>query len=292
MSVYSLRNGLSIDLQFAAPQVLAPGPADFVFEEGSLYKSYLNARPHPIDANGTTFKHLNVVRLMASGRLSGASADVFEKSALRFIQFIQVKNFAVQYFGKRPDDGGLQWQWTGQLLLRNIDSLYQEKGKINTSPYQFTMEQSEHVRPDKLIAKLGDTPNAAIRLSERNRESKSDNYLHSFLDHRTFESIVTFVHPDGSFQMLESCKWSFRRVVTLKWVKLRPEFTTNHINFTADKASTPVFGRDAEYAETLSSGRIANRLSLEAYEYSTSPHTSFQAVAKPNIYPSETFWSP
>jgi hypothetical protein len=63
--------------------------------------------------------------------------------------------------------------------------------------------------------------------------------------------------------------------------------------FTPAPGSTPVFGKDAEFAGTLASGRIANRLSNEAMDnIRTSANVSYSASDESNIRPPERFWSP
>jgi hypothetical protein len=186
------------------------------------------------------------------------------------------------------------WEWKGELLQRNIDCRVFDNGTKDSSPFQFTPEQSEHIAPNQLVGKLGDTPTARIPLAESKRKTKRDNYLRLFNDRRSFESIITFVHPDNSTEMLESWKWRFSRSVALKWVKLAPVFDgTNRIVFTADSSSISVFGKDAEFADTLKSGRIANRLTSEAMKnLRTSPNVNCTDVEEPNILPPDTFWSP
>jgi hypothetical protein len=294
MAVFQLRNGLSIDLKFDTPTVFTPQPAKLDFNPKSLYDSALDCHPFPIDGSGQVIPQTNVIKMRASGTLSGASADVFSKCSLRFIQLIKVQSFGLLYFGKRKDEGAVIWEWRGQLLQRNIDCRVFDNGTKDSSPFQFTPEQSEHVAPNVLVGKLGDTPGATIPLGEFNKETKRDNYLRIFNDRRSFESIITFVHADNSTEMLESVKWRFSRSVGLKWVKLAPVFDgTNRIVFTADSSSTSVFGKDAEFADTLKSGRIANRLTTEAMNnHRTSTNVNYTAIEEPNILPPDDFWSP
>jgi hypothetical protein len=295
VTVYNLRNGLSIDLKFDKPTVLTPGPASIDDKDKrSVYEHRLVARPLPIDDFDRPIPSTNVLKMNATGTLSGASDEVFKQCSLRFIQVIQVNFFEVQYFGKQRDEGSITWSWKGKLLERNIDCWINPAGAGDSSPFQFGPEQSEHLAPNKLVAKLGDTPGARIPLLEHNSVSKRDNYLRIFNDRRSFESIVTFVHPDKSMQMLESWKWSFTRAVALKWVKLHAAFDgSNQVVFTPAPSSAPVFGKDADFAGTLASGRIANRLSNEAMDnIRTSANVSYSASDESNIRPPERFWSP
>lgn len=295
MPVYKLRNGLSIDLTFETPQVLNPRPARLDFDPKSLYDSTLDAKPFPINPDGTPIAQTNVVKMRATGTLSGGSPDVFARCALRFIQLIRVRTFSVLYFGKRREEGSVTWSWSGQLLQRNIDCFVSEDGTQDSSPFQFPAAASTQFNaPNKLTGTLGDTPGATIPLAERNRESKRDNYLRLFNDRRNFESIITFVHPDGTREVLESWKWGFVRSVALKWVKLTPEIDgTNHIVFSRDPASTVVFGKDAEFADTLASGRIANRLTRDAlHNIRTNPNVIYTATDDPNLFAPDGFWSP
>lgn len=294
MTVYRLRNGLALDLKFDTPTVFNPRPARLEFDASRLYDSTLNAYPFPIDDNGVTIPGINVVKMTATGTLSGASADVFNKCSLRFIQLIKVSSFNLLYFGKRKEEGSVTWAWQGQLLQRNVDSWVSRDGTTDSAPFQFTPELSERTAPNTLRGKLGDTPGASIPLAEHNKETKRDNYLRIFNDRRSFESIITFVHPDNTMEMLESWKWSFTRSVALKWVKLRPDFDgTNYIVFTPATSATSVFGKDAEFAVILASGRIANRLTSEAMKnIHHSPNVSYSAVEETNIEPPERFWSP
>jgi hypothetical protein len=294
MPVYQLRNGLSIDLTFDPPTVLTPGPAKTDFKPKALYDSFLDAHPLPIDANGNTIPQTNVIKMRAAGTLSGASADVFSKCSLRFIQLIKVQSFDVAYYGKHKDEGSVMWEWAGQLKQRNIDCWVSEDGSQDSSPFQFREALStQHIPPNTLVGTLGDTPGASVPLSEFNKQTQHDNYLWLFNDRRSFESIITFVHPDGSRQMLESVKWRFTRGVALKWVQLHPEFDSNQIIFTADPTSTSVFGKDADYAEPLGSGRIANRLTNDAMKHvQSSPNISYLPIEQPSILPPDRFWSP
>lgn len=241
MPVYNLRNGLSIDLKFDTPTLFKPRPAKLDFNPTSLYDSSLDAYPFPIDGNGNPIPQTNVMKMLASGTLGGASADVFSRCSLQFIQFIEVKSFNVLYLGKRKEEGSVTWAWKGQLKQRNMDCWVSEDGARDSCPFQFLAAAvSEHVAPNTLRCKLGDTPGAKIPLAEKNKESGRDNYLRIFNDRRSFESIITFVHPDNSREMLESWKWRFSRSVALKWVKLRPEIDgTNHIDFTMDTPAQP-----------------------------------------------------
>jgi len=174
MPVYKLRNGLSIDLEFNKPAVLNPRQAYLEFDSRNLYGSSLNARPFPIDDNGNTIPHTNVIKMTATGTLSGASAEVFNQCSLRFIQLIKVHSFSLEYYGKRNDEGYVTWHWTNQLLQRNIDCWVD--GARDSSPFQWPYpERSEHRPPNKLVATLGDTPGAAVPLAERNKKSKKEN---------------------------------------------------------------------------------------------------------------------
>jgi hypothetical protein len=294
MTVYKLRNGLSIDLTFDTPTLFNPQPAKLAFDATSLYSSSLDAHPFPIDGNGHVIPQTNVMKMRASGILSGAAADVFSKCSLRFIQLIKVGSFSVEYFGKRNDEGFVSWHWTNRLTQRNIDCWVSENGTQDSSPFQQTLIMSDHVPPNQLVGRLGDTPGATIPLAEFNNKSKKDNYLRTFNDHRSFESIITFVHPDNSTEMLESWKWNFTRAVVLKWPKLHPEFDgTNRIMFSKANSSTSVFGKDDEYADTLSSGRIANRITNEAMKnYRSSPDVSYNALGDPELLWPDPFWSP
>ncbi len=294
MAVYHLRNGLTIDLTFDTPTVFVPRPAKLDFDEKALYNSTLDANPFPIDDRGHTIPSTNVIKMKATGTVTGAAADVISKCSLRFIQVIKVGSFEVNYQGKRPDEGMVQWSWQRQLLLRNIDCWVSPDGTRDSSPFQFGPVMTEHKPPNILIAKLGDTPGATIPLSERNRESKCDNYLWTFFDRRRFESIVTFVHADQSREMLESWKWTITRAVKLKWVKLRPEVDgSNDIHLVCDRNQTSVFGKDHEYADTLSSGRIANKLTKEAMgNFRNSPNVSYTALDTATVFPPSTFWAP
>lgn len=295
MTVYALHNGLSIDLTFKTPDFFNPRGAFPKFKRGDLYGSSLDAYPFPIDQNGNPIPQTNVMKMSASGILSGASPEMFAKCSLRFIQVIKVRSFEVSYFGKRPDEGSVNWIWQGQLLQQNIDCWVSEDGAQDSAPFQFiALAVAKHVAPNKLECTLGDTPGAEIPLAEYNREAKHDNYLRSFVDRRNFESIITFVHPDNSMQMLESWGWRFTRNVALKWTKLAPEVDgANHILFTKDANATPVFGRDAEYAATLTSGRIANRLTRAAMRnVRGDPNVSYVAVEEANLFPPDRFWQP
>lgn len=294
MPVYKLRNGLSIDLTFDTPTVLTPRPAKLEFKPMDVLHSYLDAYPFPIDRNGDPIPYSHVLKMTARGELRGASKDVFNRCSLRFIQVIKVQSFSVEYFGKQKEEGFVSWRWTNQLLLRNIDCWVSEDGSQDSSPFQFYPINAAHADPSTLSDMLKDTPGANIPLAEFNKASQRTNYLRTFNDRRNFESIVTFVHPDGSTEMLESWKWGFSRSVALKWVKLSPEFDgTNQITFTAANSSASLFGKDDDYADTMLSGRIANRLTREAMNnIQTSPNVSYHALADPDFLWPDTFWSP
>ena len=106
---------------------------------------------------------------------------------------------------------------------------------------------------------------ASIPLLEVNPQTQKTNYLRKFLDKRTFESIVVFVHPDNSFEMLESWRWGFTRSVEMKWKSFKADIDgPNTIIFRKASAPVSVFGRDDDYADTLNSKRIANRITTDA----------------------------
>jgi hypothetical protein len=294
VTVFNLRNGLSIDLTFGEPQILSPKLAEFDFDRTALYNSRLDAYPFAVDAFGRTLKSTQLVTMNATGVLSGASPDVFNKCSLRFMQFVKARIFEVQYFGKRKDEGVVTWAWSGDLLRRNNDCFVSQDGTEDSYPFQQVKAKSEHLPNNTLVAHLGDTPGAILPLSVKNRKNDFDNYLRSFIDRRSFESIVAFVHPDDSIQMLESWKWSFVRSVAVKWVKLEPAFdNTNLISFTKDASKTSVFGKDSDFDADLKSKRIANRFSREALlRPSTDKNVSYSEAAEAGVLPPAQFWSP
>jgi hypothetical protein len=131
-------------------------------------------------------------------------------------------------------------------------------------------------------------------LAEPNRQSNKDDYLWIFNDKCTFESVVAFVHFDKTIEMLESVKWGFIRAVKLRWVKLEPEIDgTNIIQFHADTSSTSVFGKDAEYANTIAAKNIANVLANAAMKnVRSSPDVGYFAIEEAEIGPGPGFWQP
>jgi hypothetical protein len=295
MSVYNLRNGLTIDLTFEQPTVLHPRPATLEFDKKSLFSSRLNAYPFPIDEYGRIIPQTNVIKMLAKGKVTGASEETLKKCALRFIQFIKVKSFNVAYAGKRLSEGGVSWEWQGRLLQRNLDCWVSEDGARDSAPFQFPEGVNNDIQPpDTLVARQHDTPGASIPLAEPNRRNNKDNYLWIFNDKRTFESIVAFVHVDKTIEMLEVVKWSFVRAVKLKWVKLEPEIDgTNIIQFHADTSSTSVFGKDAEYANTIAAKNIANVLTRAAMkDIRSSPDIGYFASEEADIGPGPGFWQP
>jgi hypothetical protein len=210
------------------------------------------------------------------------------------MQFVKARIFEVQYFGKRKDEGVVTWAWSGDLLRRNNDCFVSKDGTEDSYPFQQVKEKSEHRPNNTLVAHLGDTPGAILSLSVKNSKNDFDNYLRSFIDRRSFESIVAFVHPDDSIQMLESWKWNFVRSVAVKWVKLEPQFdNTNRIFFTKDPSKTSVFGKDSDFDADLKSKRIANRFSREALlKPATDKNVSYSEAAEAGVLPPAQFWSP
>jgi hypothetical protein len=291
MAIYNLRNGLTIDLTFPAPTRNSARPAIPKYSKGDLYGSFLDASPNPIDAFNNPIPSLSVIKMRAEGKVLGGSKELLDKCSLRFIQFIKVRQFKVAYAGKRPDQGGVSWEWSGQLLLHNVDCLGKKR---NSFPFQFDSTQTERHSPNRLVAKLDDGPHAQIPLAELNRKSKCDNYLWMFSDCRKFESIVTFVHADGSLEMLESWKWGIERLVELKWVRLGPEPKRNIFNLNADPSSTAVFGKDASFADALKAGRIANDLTDEAMKnVRSSSDINYVDEKESRVSPDEgSFWAP
>lgn len=98
MTVYSLRNGLSIDLTWVRQQDMPPRIAKLEMQP-KLLNSYLDCYPYPVNDHGEVIQYVQVMNFMANGKLSGASPAVFTQCALRFIQFIKVQTFEVEYFG-------------------------------------------------------------------------------------------------------------------------------------------------------------------------------------------------
>ncbi len=291
MTAYSLRNGLSFDLTWVPQPDLNPRPAKPEMRENDL-ESVLDCYPFPINDHGEVIQYLQVVNFIANGKLRGASPAVFNQCALRFIQFIKVENFEVEYFGTESDNGFVFWKWTNRLLQRNNDCLV--RGDIDFYPFQWDPTWSSHSPPDQLACRLSDTPGASIALMHVNPKTQKKNYLRKFLDKRTFESIIVFVHPDNSFEMLESWRWGFTRSVEVKWKTFTPQIDGPNI-ITIRKAPTQVsvFGRDDDYSDTLNSRRIANRLSHDAMgNIQSSVDVSYHAFGAGADFLWPDFWQP
>jgi hypothetical protein len=104
-----------------------------------------------------------------------------------------------------------------------------------------------------------------------------------------------FVHPDNSFEMLESWRWGFTRSVELKWKSFKAEIDgPNTIIFRKASAPASVFGRDDDYADTLNSKRIANRITTDAMaNFRSSANISYTARGPGSeAWVPEHFWQP
>ena len=291
MTTFSLRNGLSIDLTWAPPQSLTPRPAKLEVKPSPL-DSVLDCYPLPINDNGEVIRFLQVVNFTANGQLRGASPAVFSKCALRFIQLIKVDAFEVEYFGTEPDNGFVFWKWTNRLLQRNNDCTVRED--TDTFPFQSDAAKFDRILPDRLSARLGDTPGAAIPLYHVNPKTQKTNYLRKFIDRRSFQSIVVFVHPDNSFEMLESWSWGVSRSVQVKWKTFTAQIDgLNVITVRKAPAQVSVFGRDDDFADTLNGRQIANRLTRDALaNIQSSVDISYTARGAGAEFVWPDFWQP
>ena len=261
------------------------------FDKAAVFNSRLDAYPFPVDAAGKPLP-LNVFKMRATGKVSGAPEATFNKCSLKFIQVIQVRSFEVSYAGKRAEEGAVQWNWQGQFLQWNLDSLVREG--FTSAPFQFDDSVYSRQPPNTLVANLGDTPGASIPLVEFNRETQKDNYLWMFIDRRRFTSIAVFVHPDGSRQMLEGWNWKFARAVKMKWPNLKPEIDGPSVpKFEADSSGFSVFGNDTQYENIVKANNIANKITYAAMkDVKNSPNIGYFAIKDPAIRPGTGFWAP
>ncbi len=292
MPIYKLRNGLSVDFVFEKPTPSAVLPAKVVFDKNALFSGFLDANLVSVLEGSQPPVLQNAMRMKAKAKVSGAPSETIMRCALRFMQFMTVKNFNVNYHGKRPSEGSVTWSWSGRILERLTDSLV--KDGINSFPFQFPDLINTRTPPDTLIANLGDTPGAHIPLAHFNKESNKTNYLFIFSERASFETIATFVHADGSREMLESWKWNFKRIVQVRWEKLEPKVDrTNHAAFFAADNSVPMFGKDNDFEGTIKTGLVANTITNESMkDIRNNPNISYLAAETANIAPGPGFWDP
>jgi hypothetical protein len=137
---------------------------------------------------------------------------------------------------------------------------------------------------------LGDSPSENIALAEFNSASKKFNYFYALSLLHSFETIATFVHKDGSREMLESWSWRYRRVTGLKWKSLEPKVATDQASIVPAAGSVVVFGKDAEYEATIKSNVISNIICNEAITTrKNSPNIRYSAVDEAQIFPHQSF---
>lgn len=300
MTIYNLRDGLTIDLNWELAETKSCIPSELEFDKKSVGSGQLHCKTKHLNTDGTISFEENAVKLRAAGVVTGAPQETIMKCALRFIQLMTCRHFDVGYFGKRPSEGMVNWSYSGQILQRVVDAFVPRRpdGSFDLNqiekPFQFPDKLvNQRVPPNRLAAQLGDSPQENLPLAEFNKESNTFNYLFSISLLHQFESIATFVHPDGSMQMLESRNWTYRRLTALQWAALEPKLRADQASVTLLPAVNVVFGKDADFAGTIKSDIVANVVVNEAFRnLKTSPNIRYEAVEKVQIFPHPDFWSP
>lgn len=299
MARYKLRNGLEIDLTWEKVEAKAFTPSVLEFDKKAASLGRLHCKTTHMNTDAIPAFEEHGLKMKAIGIVSGGSSDVAMACKLRFIQFLTVQRFGVIYFGKRAEEGSINWNYAGRILQRTVDARvpFDSNGipdaARTSAPFQFGDEVNDRTPPNKLTAKLGDSPSERVSLLEFNSASKKFNYLFSLSLLHQFETIATFVHRDGSREMLESWHWTYRRVTGLKWKALQPELTTDRASIVPAGTSTVVFGRDAEFETTIQANVISNIICNEAIlNRKNSPNIQYSTSETAQVFPHESYWDP
>jgi hypothetical protein len=293
MPTYNLRNGVVLEDFAFKGQTNPVQESDTDFDKGAALSGFLRTSGKATDVRNPPQPFFSC---SISAKVKGLSDAEFRKCSLRVIQIMELGDFAGAYYGAKPTDGATFFNLGGRLKQKTIDAKLTDNGQIPPwSPFQ---KPDDTLKLDgKYSAFSRDSPQVNLHLTERNKETKSNNFLLHFREKLFFETYAVFVHADGSRQYVEVLQWKYLRTVNLIWRKFLPEIdkekSLGSASLVFDTGSS-VMGKDAEIEKPISDGQVSNFLTNRAMlNLRTDPNVVYQELGPlKGPAPWDTFWLP
>ena len=208
---YKLKNGLVVkSVNFAAPRRNTSPTVRFDNHTDISRMPVLKFSSGEEDASGTLVRLGFTISALVD--CQGFSPQVLRDNSVRLMQMVTIKNFTVEFAGRKRSDGFLSYSFSGRLKNLLLDCITNPSANAavnfpfyNNSPTTLTGQQ--------YFALMSDTPGFNSNTDERNTRTDRWNYLRRFKSEAEFLTYVVFVHKDGTREPLEGWTWTLSRLI-------------------------------------------------------------------------------
>jgi hypothetical protein len=222
MAAYTLKNGLVIaDVRFSPPKPNASPSARFVPHTLAGRSPVLRfTTSTDVDENGQALSPGYAISAIA--KTQGFSIQQMNDNDVRFMQLVTIKNFSVEFAGRKSADGMLSYSFRGGLTNILLDCLTNSAANAAVNFPFYNAAATSRLKTD-YFAIMSDTPGFVSNTDERNSKTDRWNYLWRFRSEAEFITYLVFVNKDGTREPLEGWSWTLQRLIILRWRGGQPQ---------------------------------------------------------------------
>jgi hypothetical protein len=242
MGTYTLKNDLVLNVQFTRPSVSPGTPPSVVYDNSDILNSKLRYTTREIDPN-TGHDVAPCIQFNVEVDAPNATPAQLPDHTIRMMQLIRIEAHQANYYGAKPADGYTTWFLKGRFLNTILDCLTTTGKEPQPLDFPFYSSTNTEKVQHGYFADLQDSPAAIVPLVLVNRDNKNQ-YLSGFFQSMRFQTIVVFIHKDGTREPLECCRWNCERNVSVVWHDGKPSISGTPVsNVTVPIVGEPVLGR-------------------------------------------------
>lgn len=242
------------DVRLSAPKPNSSPSAKFVPHADANRMPVLRfTTSRDIDNNGMALTTGYDISAIAS--TNGFSSQQMRENDVRFMQLVTIKNYSVDFAGRKSSDGMLSYSFRGGATNILLDCVTNQAATAAVNFPFFNSAVTERLKTD-YFTMMSDTPGFVSNTDERNSRTDRWNYLMRFRSEAEFLSYLVFVHKDGTREPLEGWAWTLERLIILRWRGGQPQIYNQMSYLKPDTRKTILTSGDIRWVILISPATV------------------------------------